>query len=80
MPADCRELRSFQSAALVRQANDPGEMREASRAVQSAYHAERRLVAVQPGEERDARLVVEGRFGEDLAGERLGRLEDAADA
>ena len=47
------------------------------RGVQAADHAEGGLVAVQPGQEGDTGLVVEGGRGEHLPGQRLGGAEDA---
>ena len=46
--------------------------------MQAADHLERRLVAVEPRQERHAGLVVVGRCGEDLLRERLGGAEDVA--
>ena len=50
-------------------------MKDAARALLAAHHREVRLVAVEPREEHDARLVEARRRGEDVARQRHGGRE-----
>src|SRR5688500_3998030 len=66
----------LQEAGLVCEFEGPGEMHHRAAGVQAADHLEPRLLAVEPGQERDACLVVERRGTEDVPAEFPGGVQD----
>ena len=73
-----RQLRITQEASLIGELEHPGEVWNGTAGVQAADHLEAGLMAVEPGEERDPRLVVERRRTEDVQTELSGRIENRA--
>src|SRR3954447_16634268 len=70
------QLRICENAGLVGQPEGVSQVRQRPPGLQTTDHGEAGLVAVQPGQEGDAGLVVVRRRREDLPRQRNGRLED----
>src|SRR4051794_2895264 len=70
------QLRIGEYAGLVGQPERVSQVRQRPPGLETTDHGEAGLVAVQPGQEGDAGLVVVRRRREDLPRQRNGRLED----
>src|SRR5258706_14973957 len=74
----CGEFGIAQQPGRIRKAESFREIYDRARRLLAADHDEMPLVAVQPREEREARLVEARRGLEDVSRERHGRREDLA--